>query len=67
MRSVFPRLGCLLLLFASVPLFASGSQAERPNILFILVDTLRKDTLRLYGYEQKNSKLELLRALGYVD
>ncbi len=34
---------------------AAGERAGRPNVLFILVDTLRADHLGLYGYERPTS------------
>ena len=45
----------------------AAARAERPNILFILVDTLRKDFLHLYGYEHKTSNaIDALGRSGWV-
>lgn len=40
---------------------------ERPNLLFVLVDTLRADHLGTYGYERDTSpRLDALARRGYV-
>ncbi len=42
-----------------------SSQAQQPNVLLIVIDTLRKDHLSAYGYERKTSPaLDLLSASG---
>ena len=58
------------MLVATAMLLAIGSRlaaAKRPNILVILVDTLRKDHLSLYGYErQTSSTIDALGEQGWV-
>ena len=46
---------------------AACSQPQRPNVLFIVLDTLRKDYLHVYGYPQPVSPaIDALAARGWL-
>src|SRR4030095_14809354 len=53
---VGPRRGArLLLLLALLASFSCRRQDTRPNLILILVDTLRSDHLHAYGYSRETS------------
>jgi arylsulfatase A-like enzyme len=67
-----PRLLAAAALFSFVPLLGGcgdtgSSAAPRPNILLIVVDTLRADHLRAYGYPKRTSDhIDALAAEGWL-
>jgi arylsulfatase A-like enzyme len=66
-----PPLAPLYAAILSSILLACGSGGpgfeQRPNVLLILIDTLRKDHLHLHGYERKTSDtIDALAAEGWV-
>ncbi len=66
-RSVSGARILLLVLFLAGCSTACSEGDRRPNVLFVLVDTLRKDHLQLYGYERPTSaNINSLAKSGWV-
>ena len=60
--ATLPSVCALLCLLA-----ACGGSGSKPNVVFILIDTLRKDHLSVYGYERETSpKIDAIARGGWV-
>lgn len=65
--SRFTRFGLIVLLVLIGAFFALRPGPEPPNVLFIVVDTLRADRLGLYGHDRPTSpSIDALGARGMV-